>query len=154
MNKTFNTHRGGFEAALANLRRHKIRRLRHVHLRLRRATRPSGFSPTVEFASEHLIYIAAFNHLTPFPGTPLYARLQREGRMLYDAWWLDERYSYNQIPFRPIGMDPETLRRGCLESRRKFYSWPGIVRRGFDKVNRSDAFMWRNFYLINAIASR
>ena len=48
-------------------------------------------------------------------------------------------------------MDPEALRVGCLEARRRFYSWPGIVRRGFDRVNRADAFMWRNFYLINAM---
>jgi len=97
------------------------------------------------------MYITAFNHLTPFPGTPLYARLLREGRMRYEAWWLDGRYSYNQIPFTPRGMDPETLRRGCLEARRQFYSWPNILRRGCDRVNRSDFFMWRNFFLINAL---
>lgn len=150
MNKSFNTMRGGFEKALANLRRHRIRVYGTFIFGYDRDT-PDSFLPTVEFANKHSLYIAAFNHLTPFPGTPLYARLQREGRMLYDAWWLDERYSYNQIPFRPIGMDPETLRRGCLASRKQFYSWPGIIRRGFDKVNRSDAFMWRNFYLINAM---
>ena len=33
----------------------------------------------------------------------------------------------------------------------RFYSWPGILRRGFDVVNRADGFMWRNFYLINAL---
>ena len=27
----------------------------------------------------------------------------------------------------------------------------GFVQRGFDRVNRSDWFMWRNFYLINAM---
>ncbi len=96
-------------------------------------------------------YIAAFNHLTPFPGTPLYQRLKTEGRLLYESWWLDERYSYNRIPFQPRGMSPEALQRDCLAARRKFYSWPSIMRRGFDEVNRSDAFMWRNFYLINAM---
>jgi radical SAM superfamily enzyme YgiQ (UPF0313 family) len=105
----------------------------------------------VEFANAHALYIAAFNHLTPFPGTPLYARLQREGRLLYEKWWLDERYSYNRIPFQPHGMTPEALQRHCLAARKKFYSWPGIFRRGLDRVNRSDGFMWRNFYLINAL---
>jgi hypothetical protein len=37
---------------------------------------PESFAPTVAFAREHALYIAAFNHLTPFPGTPLYQRLQ------------------------------------------------------------------------------
>jgi hypothetical protein len=48
-------------------------------------------------------------------------------------------------------MTPENLQRNCLESRREFYSWRSIFQRGFDRVNRSDWFMWRNFYLINAL---
>ncbi len=97
------------------------------------------------------MYIAAFNHLTPFPGTPLYKRLAEAGRLLYDAWWLDERYHYNNIPFKPATMEPKELQRGCLEARRSFYSWRSIFRRGFDAVNRANGFMWRNFYLINAL---
>lgn len=30
-------------------------------------------------------------------------------------------------------------------------SWPSILRRGCDAVNRANGFMWRNFYLINAM---
>ena len=77
--------------------------------------------------------------------------MQREGRLLYDQWWLDERYSYNRIPFKPQGMTPEALQSNCLAARRKFYSWPSILQRGFDRVNRNDWFMWRNFYVINAL---
>ena len=150
MNKTFNLARGGFEKALTNLRRHRIR-LYGTFVFGYDGDTPESFAPTVEFAREHGFYIAAFNHLTPFPGTPLYSRLKGEGRLLYDAWWLDERYGYNQIPFQPKGMSPEALREACLAARREFYSWPSILRRGFDPVNRSDGFMWRNFYLINAL---
>ena len=110
MNKAFNTMRGGFGVALANLRRHGIRvygtfifgydgdtpeRLRRRRWSSRSSTR---------------FYIAAFNHLTPFPGTPLYRRLEREGRLLYERWWLDERYSYNGIPFQPARMAPDDVR--------------------------------------------
>lgn len=150
MNKTFNTARGGFERALANLRRHKIR-VYGTFIFGYDGDTPASFSPTVEFAQEHALYIAAFNHLTPFPGTPLYRRLEIENRLLYPAWWLDDRYSYNRIPFQPRGMEPEELRQACLAARREFYSWASILRRSFDAVNRSDAFMWRNFYLINAM---
>jgi radical SAM superfamily enzyme YgiQ (UPF0313 family) len=150
MNKTFNTARGGFERALANLRRHRIR-VYGTFIFGYDGDTPESFAPTVAFAREHALYIAAFNHLTPFPGTPLYKRLEAEGRLLYEAWWLDERYSYNRIPFQPRGMEPEVLRRNCLAARREFYSWPSIVQRGFDRVNRSNGFMWRNFYLINAM---
>lgn len=150
MNKTFNTARGGFEKALANLRKHRIR-LYGTFVFGYDGDTPESFAPTVEFAQRHGFYISAFNHLTPFPGTPLYERLEKEGRLLYEAWWLDDRYGYNQIPFQPRGMSPEALRTACLEARRKFYSWPSILRRSIDPVNRADGFMWRNFYLINAL---
>ena len=150
MNKAFNTMRGGFEKALSNLRRHRIRVYGTFIFGYDRDT-PESFRETVEFAREHALYIAAFNHLTPFPGTPLYRRLQSEGRLLYDPWWLDSRYSYNRIPFQPRGMTPELLQHHCLEARRTFYSWRSIIQRSLDAVNRSDWFMWRNFYLINAM---
>ena len=150
MNKTFNTARGGFERALSNLRRHRIR-VYGTFIFGYDGDTPESFSPTVEFAQEHALYIAAFNHLTPFPGTPLYQRLEKENRLLYEAWWLDDRYSYNRIPFQPRGMTPEALRHACLSARRTFYSRPSILRRSFDAVNRSNGFMWRNFYLINAM---
>ena len=150
MNKSFNMMRGGFEQALANLRRHQIRIYGTFIFGYDRDT-PGCFPATVTFAKEHALYIAAFNHLTPFPGTPLYLRLQNEGRLLYERWWLDEHYTYNQIPFRPRSMDPESLRQNCLAARRDFYSWRSIARRGFDRVNRSNWFMWRNFYVINAL---
>lgn len=150
MNKSFNLARGGFETALANLRRHRIR-IYGTFVFGYDGDSADSFAPTVEFALDHGFYIAAFNHLTPFPGTPLYVRLRDAGRLLYDAWWLDETYSYNRIPFRPSGIDAEALRRSCIEARRKFYSWPSILRRGLDPVNRANGFMWRNFYLINAM---
>jgi radical SAM superfamily enzyme YgiQ (UPF0313 family) len=150
MNKTFNTMRGGFERALANLRRHRIR-VYGTFIFGYDGDTPESFAPTVEFARQHALYIAAFNHLTPFPGTPLYRRLEQENRLLYEAWWLDERYSYNRIPFQPRGMSPEALQSACIGARREFYSWPSILRRSFDAVNRSNGFMWRNFFLINAM---
>jgi radical SAM superfamily enzyme YgiQ (UPF0313 family) len=150
MNKTFNTARGGFARALANLRRHRIR-VYGTFVFGYDADTPASFAPTVAFAREHAMYIAAFNHLTPFPGTPLYHRLQAEGRLLYQAWWLDDHYRYNHIPFQPRGMSPDELQAACLGARRAFYSWSSILGRGFDAVNRSNGFMWRNFYLINAM---
>src|SRR5690606_9571265 len=136
--------------ALANLRRHRIRVYGTFIFGYDGDTEES-FAPTLQFAQRHGFYIAAFNHLTPFPGTPLYKRLEAEGRLLYERWWLDERYSYNRIPFQPKGISPESLQRACLETRRKFYSWRSILKRGADPVNRANGFMWRNFYPINAM---
>ena len=150
MNKSFNTMRGGFAHALSNLRKSRLRVYGTFIFGYDRDT-PGSFTETVDFANEHALYIAAFNHLTPFPGTPLYARLESEGRLRYPSWWLDDRYRYNNIPFTPASMSAADLQRHCLLARRAFYSWPNILRRGFDAANRDNAFMWKNFYLINAM---
>jgi radical SAM superfamily enzyme YgiQ (UPF0313 family) len=148
MNKSFNLMKGGFEGALANLRRHRIRLYITFVFGYEEDTVDS-FAPAVDFALEHKFYIAAFNHLTPFPGTPLYDRLAQEGRLRYEAWWLDDRYRYNQVPFQPAKMSPAQLQAGCLRARRDFYSHRSIWRRGLDEVNRSSAKMWWHFYGIN-----
>lgn len=150
MDKGFNTMKGGYEVALANLRRYGVKLYLTFVFGYDEDT-PDTFAETAAFAKEHNIYIGAFNHLTPFPGTPLYQRLEAEGRLLYDAWWLDERYRYNMIPFQPKRMTPDELQRGCLEARKSFYAWSSILRRSLDPVNRPDLYMFWNFFLINTM---
>ncbi len=150
MHKGFNT---GFERALDNLRRYRLGVYGTFIFGYDDDT-PEVFAETVRFAEEQGLFIAAFNHLTPFPGTPLYERLAKENRLLYDAWWLDERYRYNRIPFRPKRMTPVELQRHCLQARQQFYRLGGIWRRRRDPMNRADAFMRRNFFLINAMIRR
>ncbi|MDR0480351.1 MAG: B12-binding domain-containing radical SAM protein [Gallionellaceae bacterium] len=148
MNKRFNTMRSGYAGALANLRRHGIAVYGTFVFGYEHDTLDS-FDEAVAFAQQQDMYIAAFNHLTPFPGTPLYARLAQEGRLRFDAWWLDARYRYNDIPFLPQRLTPEELTRGCVSARRKFYGWDSILRRSWR--NRSDFFMFRNYFPINAM---
>jgi len=150
MRKTFNTMRGGFAPALANLRRHGIR-VYGTFVFGYDGEQAGTFDEAAEFAIENHFYLAAFNHLTPFPGTPLFGRLQREGRLIYERWWLDERYGYNGIPFQPAAMEPDDIRQGCLRARRRFYTWRSMLRRAFDPVNRADPFMFRNFFVINGM---
>ncbi len=153
MNKGFNTMKGGYEQALANLRRHKIRLYITFVFGYDHDTAGS-FAESVAFARQHRFFITAFNHLTPFPGTPLYARLQQENRLLYDSWWLDDSYSYNKMPFRPVHLSPEELQRRCVEARREFYSWPSILQRSIDPVNTGGLAMFGNFFMINNMFRR
>jgi radical SAM superfamily enzyme YgiQ (UPF0313 family) len=153
MNKGFNTMQGGYEKALANLRRHNIR-LYITFVFGYDEDSEASFKESVDFALRHKFYIAAFNHLTPFPGTPLYKRLEQEGRLLFNKWWLDDGYSYNMIPFQPAHMTPERLQRGCVEARAEFYNWSNIWQRSLDPVNRSSLLMWWQFYGINAMFRR
>ena len=153
MRKQFNTMRGGYKVALSNLRRHGIRVYGTFVFGYDNDV-SSSFEQSLDMAMSEGFYIAAFNHLTPFPGTPLYRRLQDEGRLLHDSWWLDPEYRYNRVPFRPSSMSAGEVERKCVETRRAFYSWSNIMRRGLNAVNRMDAFMFRNFFLINAMHRR
>jgi radical SAM superfamily enzyme YgiQ (UPF0313 family) len=150
MGKKFNTMGGGYGPALRNLRRHGIRVYGTFVFGYETDTEQS-FDNAVTFAIENRFYLAAFNHLTPFPGTPLYKRLAQEGRLLYDNWWLDERYSYNTLPFITNGLSPEDITQLCIQARRRFYGIRSMLARGFDDVNRADLFMLRAFFIINGM---
>lgn len=88
---------------------------------------------TLEFALESRFTFAAFNILTPYPGTPLYDRMKQEGRLLYDGkWWLHPDYRFNYAPFQPASMSAEALTEACFEARARFSSLPSLVHRLLD----------------------
>lgn len=97
---------------------------------------PDCFEQCLEFALSHKLFLANFNPLTPFPGTALYARLQREGRLIRDPWWLDDTYQYGQAAFHPKNMSADELTEGCFEARKRFNTYSSILRRaGNVRVN-------------------
>ncbi|MDR1935558.1 MAG: B12-binding domain-containing radical SAM protein [Candidatus Accumulibacter sp.] len=151
MRKRFNTMKSGYAGALDKLRRHRVGVYGTFVFGYENDVAAS-FDQAVDFALAQKMYLAAFNHLTPFPGTAFYARLRREGRLRFDAWWLDARYRYNELPFVPQRLRPEEVTQGCVRARQRFYSWRSILRRSAG--NFSDAFMWRNFFPINALHQR
>lgn len=112
---------------------------------------PEVFQRTAEFAVHARIDLPRYAIATPFPGTPLHERLAAEGRLLYDAWWLDPRYRYGDVPFRPAQIAPDQLARACLAARRKFYSWPSIIQRGLRRVQWQSPRMLVNYCVINAM---
>jgi radical SAM superfamily enzyme YgiQ (UPF0313 family) len=148
MKKRFNTMQGGYSKALANLRRHGIFVYGTFIFGYDHDTEAS-FDQAVDFATTEGMYIAAFNHLTPFPGTPLYKRLEQECRLRFEAWWLDPDYRYNSLPFQPSGLTPEQVTDGCVGARRRFYSWWNIARRSTHHWR--DGYVFRNFFLVNAM---
>jgi radical SAM superfamily enzyme YgiQ (UPF0313 family) len=145
MNKSFNA--AARERALKNLKRHGIAVYGTFVFGYDNDVKET-FDRTVDFAVENGFYIAAFNHLTPFPGTPLYRRLEREGRLKYEAWWLDERYRYNDLAFYPKRMRPEEVSHCCVDARRKFYSWKSILRR-LNRSNLGELYKMWNYLPIN-----
>jgi radical SAM superfamily enzyme YgiQ (UPF0313 family) len=150
MNKGFNLMQGGPRGAIANFQRHGLRLYGTFVFGYDNDT-PETFTETLEFAKDQGLFIAAFNHITPFPGTPLYGRLRDEGRLTHDPWWLDDDYRYNMIPFKPKSMSPEELAARCVEARESFYSWKSIFSRLGKRVNHRDPWMAVNFLAINAM---
>jgi radical SAM superfamily enzyme YgiQ (UPF0313 family) len=151
MRKSFNLMNGGYERALANLRRHGIR-LYVTFILGYDDDDGDTLEKTLAFAERHRFYIVAFNHLTPFPGTPLYDRLKMEGRLLYDRWWLDPEYRYGMVPFAPRGISASQVEQRCVEARQRFYRIASILRRSLDfETNSRNWFMWTHFFSINLL---
>lgn len=109
-----------------------------------------SFDNTVAFAMKHKFFFAAFNHLLPFPGTPLYERLQEDDRLLYDKWWLKGDYKYGDIPYYPQKISPEELKDYCADARRKFFKPSNIFKRGIASIFRNaNPFMTAVFFSQN-----
>jgi radical SAM superfamily enzyme YgiQ (UPF0313 family) len=87
--------------------------------------REDVFRHTVDWAIEHGITTATFHIQTPYPGTLLHARMEREGRMLTRDWNL---YDTRHVVYRPAQFKPEVLKAGYDWAYREFYRWPSIAR--------------------------
>ena len=81
---------------------------------------------TARFCVEARIDLPRFAVCTPFPGTPLYRRLEREGRILTRDWDL---YDGQHVVFTPARMSVDELREGHERAWRRAYSLPAIFRR-------------------------
>jgi radical SAM superfamily enzyme YgiQ (UPF0313 family) len=88
---------------------------------------------THEFAMRNKFCFAAYNILMPYPGTPLYDRLKRERRLLWDdKWWLHPEYRFNQAAFIPKNMTPDELTDAIWECRDEWNRPWSIFKRMWD----------------------
>jgi radical SAM superfamily enzyme YgiQ (UPF0313 family) len=87
---------------------------------------PDVFYATLRFLMESNVEALQATRLTPFPGTPLYAVLDRQGR-IFDRDWL--HYDFNHVVFEPLHMSRETLDRGVAFVLRQFHARTAIARR-------------------------
>ena len=149
MGKHVNRDAREFSSALDALRRHGLV-VFATFIFGYDADTPETFDRTFRFALDQRFFFAAFNHLVPFPGTPLYTRLQREGRLLHDAWWLDPDYRFGDVVFRPANFTPHQLARSCQDCRQRFYGWRSILRRGTDlRANCGSPLQAASFFAAN-----
>lgn len=92
----------------------------------------SAFDAVYDFVDRTGLYEVQVTVMTPFPGTPLYERLRREGRLIEDGAW--ERCTLFDVNFVPTGMSAESLQWGLVELGRRLYD------RNFIKSRRERFF--------------
>lgn len=80
----------------------------------------SVFEDVYNFVVETELYEVQITVLTPFPGTPLYTRLLREGRILEPGNWA--RCTLFDINFEPLNMTVDELHSGLIDLAVRLYS--------------------------------
>lgn len=110
------------------------------------------FDDTLEFLYRNRITTATFNILTPYPGTNLYQRLKKEGRLISEDW---DNYNHSTVVFRPKNMTERELAEAYFRLKKEFYSYSGICRRITRLTDIPHASLVQFFYTtFNNIAGR
>lgn len=81
---------------------------------------PDVFEDVLDFVRDSGLYEVQVTFQTAFPGTPLYARLKKEGRILRDNAW--ELCTLFDINFQPKRMSAAQLQSGFLKLVKQLYS--------------------------------
>ncbi|MBB6428228.1 B12-binding domain-containing radical SAM protein [Algisphaera agarilytica] len=84
---------------------------------------PDVFDRTVDWAVSQGVTTSTFHIQTPYPGTDLFARMEREGRILHREW---DRYDTREVVYETRGMSAEKLKAGYDRAYRDFYNLPNI----------------------------
>ncbi|MGO9239345.1 MAG: B12-binding domain-containing radical SAM protein [Bryobacteraceae bacterium] len=92
------------------------------------------FDRVFSFVEETGLYEVQVTILTAFPGTPLYARLKHEGRILEDGRW--DKCTLFDVNFRPAGMSAEELAEGFRKLVVRLYGEENTNRRRGAFMNR------------------
>ena len=84
------------------------------------------FERTADWIEVNRLECATLHILTPYPGTPLFAQMDREGRLLHKNW---ELYDTAHVVFRPALMSAEELAAGYAWCYERLFSHESIWRR-------------------------
>ncbi len=84
------------------------------------------FERTIQFVQKNNVELPAFSILTPFPGTPLQSRLEKEGRIIDRNW---SHYDMSHVVFKPRGMTVQELQDGYLWAQKYICAPRSILKR-------------------------
>jgi radical SAM superfamily enzyme YgiQ (UPF0313 family) len=92
---------------------------------------PNIFETTIETIKDWGIDVLEVNILTPYPGTPLFERLDKEGRILTRDW---SKYNQVDVVFKPKNMTVEELYNGSRKVAKEFYSSYNLTKKIFNMM--------------------
>jgi radical SAM superfamily enzyme YgiQ (UPF0313 family) len=152
MNKQFNLAGGSYDEVVERIRDTGIMLWSAFLLGYDHETADS-IRETVNWALSKKFAFAAFNILTPYPGTAFYERMKAEGRLLYDGcWWLHDDYRFGYAAFRPKLISPEELSELGYQARIRHNTGFQILRRATDlKTNAKDFWSLFTYFAYNPI---
>jgi radical SAM superfamily enzyme YgiQ (UPF0313 family) len=84
------------------------------------------FPDTLDFLERNRIFSLSLNTLTPYPGTRVYDRFKKEGRLLTEDW---QYYDHKTVVFTPKKLTPYQLQAGRLWVFNEFTRLTGIAKR-------------------------
>lgn len=95
----------------------------------------------------------SFSVVTPYPGTRLYQRYDKEGRIICKDW---SKYHEGHVNYTMTNLTKEQLHKGMRRMAMEYYSYPNIIKRSFSHTNHSlyrlftklsRSLIVRNFYI-------
>jgi radical SAM superfamily enzyme YgiQ (UPF0313 family) len=113
---------------------------------------PDVFRNTVDSIQRLSVDVADFTIATPFPGTPFYNRLEKQGRIKTRDW---SKYTMYSVVYEPKQMTETELKQGIHQVYHQFYSPKNTLIR----ITRALRLGWYPFFavinrnLISLIAS-
>jgi radical SAM superfamily enzyme YgiQ (UPF0313 family) len=87
------------------------------------------FRRTVEWSVAESITTATFHILTPYPGTILFEKLEKDNRITHRQW---DRYDTRHVVYKPLHMTEKELEDGYWWAYKQFYSLPNILKAGLN----------------------
>ncbi len=115
----------GIREAVHNFHRHNIR----VHGMFVFGAEDDHYQvvrDTVKFSREVDLDSLQYLILTPVPGTPVFAEMERANRIICRDW---SHYDGHHTVFQPRRFTPYELQYETIRAMKKFYSWPSVLKR-------------------------
>ncbi|MCG8640175.1 MAG: B12-binding domain-containing radical SAM protein [Desulfobacterales bacterium] len=101
------------------------------------ADTPETLERRTDFIINSDLDIGRISPLTPLPGTRLFERMRKEGRLIHtnfpDDW---ELYDLQNIVFKPASMEPEELTEIVGESKKQVYS-EAVIEEKFQRTRKN-----------------